>query len=473
MAYVSGFDQDIFISYAQVDNEPLDYCGREVRWVSYLKKQLQKRVDQKLGRISDSKIWMDLDDLAGNDAVTPTIETALCNTAALVIVLSDGYLKSEWCKDEIRGFVEAANADGRLFVIHLAEIPIENRPEDIRDLIGYSFYDKELKAELDPSSSEYSKELLKLRDKLAGKLTEMQKIRESGETSECEGALSPAVFLAETTPDMEDSRSTLAMFIEKLGYRVLPSRLYLRGAQEFEQMLDQDLANTKLFIQLLGAYGSPRTEEFPDGYEGLQLNRALAAKIPLIRAYERETFDFNKLKTEHRKFLEASDVMAQDLEEFKVAIKDKLKDLTLRESKPATDDSGERPVFIYTQKSDTSAAFNIRDRLVDQNLDYEIIVDEDESIEELASIRDYTGLVLVYGELSSGVWIKQKMRTFRELRLAKQPIQPVCVLYFDPPEKRNELLATPPPFFYTLDSTSSEPEFAQFVKELKQANVSL
>lgn len=37
MAYVSGFDQDIFISYAQVDNEPLDYCGREVRWVNYLK----------------------------------------------------------------------------------------------------------------------------------------------------------------------------------------------------------------------------------------------------------------------------------------------------------------------------------------------------------------------------------------------------------------------------------------------------
>ncbi|WP_114324840.1 toll/interleukin-1 receptor domain-containing protein [Candidatus Colwellia aromaticivorans] len=468
MAYVSGFDQDIFISYAQVDNEPLDYCGREVRWVNYLKKQLQKRVDQKLGRISDCKIWMDLDDLAGNDAVTPTIKTAIDNTAALVIVLSDGYLKSEWCRKEIRGFVEAASADGRLFVIHLAEIPIENRPEDIRDLIGYSFYDRELKAELDPSSSEYSKELLKLRDKLAGKLAEMQNIRESGEDAESEDMISPAVFLAETTPDMEDSRSTLAMFIEKLGYRVLPSKLYLRGAQEFEQMLDHDLAHSKLFVQLLGAYGTPRTDEFPEGYEGLQLNRALAAKVPLLRAYERETFNLDKLKSEQRQFLEASDVMAQDLEELKVAIKDKLKDLALRESKPATADSGDKPVFIYTLKSDTSAAFHIRDRLVEQNLDYEIIVDEDESLEELASIRDYTGLVLVYGKCSSGVWIKQKMRTFRELRLAKQPIQPACVLYFEPPEKRNELLATPPPFFHTIDSTSNEIEFEQFISELQQ-----
>ncbi len=473
MAYVSGFNQDIFISYAQVDNEPQYYSGKEVRWVSYLKKQLQKRVDQKLGRISDSKIWMDLDDLAGNDAVTPTIKTAINTTAALVVVLSDGYLKSEWCKAEIRDFVEAANTEGRLFVVHLADISIENRPEEIGDLIGFSFFDKELKAELDPLSSEYSKELLKLREKLAGKLSEMQEKREHGHASSCEESISPAVFLAEATPDMEESRNTLAMFIEKLGYRVLPSRLYLRGAQEFEQMLVQDLAKCKLFVQLLGAYGTPRTDEFPDGYEGLQLNKAIAENLPVLRAYERDTFNFDKLKNEHREFLEASDVMAQDLEELKVAIKDKLKDIALRESKPVTEDSGDKPVFIYTLQSETSAAFQIRDRLVEQNLDYEIIVDEEESLEELASIRDYTGLVLVYGECSSGVWIKQKMRTFRELRLAKQPTQPACVLYFDPPEKRNELLATPPPFFHTIDSTSNEVEFAQFIDELQQIDTTL
>ena len=88
-------------------------------------------------------------------------------------------------------------------------------------------------------------------------------------------------------------------------------------------------------------------------------------------------------------------------------------------------------------------------------------------MEEMAKIRDYSGLVLVYGEQTSGKWIKQQMRTFMDVRLAKQPVEPACALYFDPPEQRNQLLASPPPFFRIIDSSSGEPEFQQFVDELK------
>ena len=64
ITYVPGFEQDIFISYAQVDNQQLDINGREVCWASHLKEQLQRRVDQKLGRKNAttsgwiSKIWL-------------------------------------------------------------------------------------------------------------------------------------------------------------------------------------------------------------------------------------------------------------------------------------------------------------------------------------------------------------------------------------------------------------------------------
>ena len=336
MAYVPRFQQDVFISYAQVDNEPLELNGREVRWVSYLKEQLQRRVDQKLGRKGASKIWMDLEDLAGNDAVTPTIDRAISNTAALVVVLSDGYLSSVWCQKEIRGFIESVGAAGRLFVVHLADISLNDRPEGIRDLIGFNFFDKELKAELDPFSGEYSKELLKLREKLAGKLTEMKNSPEHAMESRNGSAHSPAVLVAEGTPDLDDHRDALVTYVEMLGYRVLPARLYPRGAEDFEEMLDQDLAQAKLFVQLLGQFGTRRTEDFPDGYEGLQLKRAKAAHVPVLCAYERDTVDFEKIRNDaYREFLKASDVMALDLEEFKAVIKEKLEELALRESKPA------------------------------------------------------------------------------------------------------------------------------------------
>jgi hypothetical protein len=467
MAYVKSYDQDIFISYAQVDNAPLNFSGREVRWVSHLKDQLQKRVDQKLGRIDASKIWMDIDNLGGNVCVTPAIDSAIHKTAVLVVVLSDGYLNSIWCQKEIRRFVESAKANDRLFVVHLAEIPFDKRPEEIRDLIGFNFFDKEGSVELDPLSGEYSKELLKLRDKLAGKLIQMQQTPVHEDEGENAAALLPAVLLAEVTPDLDDERDALATYVEKLGYRVLPTRLYLRGAQEFEEMLNRDLEQAKLFVQLLGQFGTSRTEDFPEGYEGLQVSRAKDLQVPLLRAYGRDAVDFDKIKNEsHRQFLEASDVKALDLEEFKADIKKMLEELVLRESKPITPKMGDNPVLIHVLGDDLKSAFHIRDRLDAQNLTYEI-VQEDEPMEEMAKIRDYSGLVLVYGEQTSGKWIKQQMRTFMDVRLAKLPVEPACALYFDPPEQRNQLLASPPPFFRIIDSSSGEPEFQKFVDELK------
>jgi hypothetical protein len=476
MAYVPGFEQDIFISYAQVDNQPMAFNGQREGWVSQLKKLLQLRVDQKLGRIGASRIWMDLEDLAGNESVTHAIDSAIKKTAALVVVLSDGYLNSNWCQKEIRSFVESAMANGRLFVVHLADIPLDDRPEGIRDLVGFNFYDKERKSELDPSSQGYSNELLKLRDKLAGKLKELKESKQTPDQGKQPGnaaAPLPAVLLAEVTPDLDDARDALATYVEKRGYRVLPAKLYPRGAQEFGQMLDQDLAQAKLFVQLLGQFGTRRTEDFPEGYEGFQLDRAKAANVPVLRAYGRDTVNFERIKNEsHRRFLAASDVMALDLEEFKAAIKEKLDELALRESKPAAPHTGNKPVLIHVLGGDLASAFQVRDRLVAQQLAYEI-VDEDEPLEELAKIRDYAGLVLVYGVQSSGKWIKQRMRTFMDLRLSKQPVEPACVLYFDPPEKRRELLASPPPFFHLIDSSSGEPEFQQFVMELRAKGATL
>ena len=471
MAYVPGFEQDIFISYAQVDNQPMDYGDRrDCRWVSYLRDQLQKRVDKKLGRIGATKIWMDLDDLGGNESVTFAIDSALGKTAILVIVLSDGYLASEWCNKEIQSFAESTRANDRLFVVHLADIPLDNRPQEIRDLIGFNFFDKESQGELDPTHDEYNSTLSTLRSTLAEKLKELQQTPDHAGEAGNAASPSPGIFLAEVTPDLADDRDALVTYIEKLGYRVLPTKLYHRGAQEYQQMLDQDLLQAKLFIQLLGQFSTPRTEDFPDGYEGLQLSRAVDAKVPLLRAYERDTVDFDKIKNEsHRQFLEASDVKALDLEEFKADIKKTLEELILRESNPTTPEMGDNPVLIHVRSSDKVAAFHLRDRLAEQNLGYEIVVDEDESLVELAKIREYTGLVLVYGEQSPGIWIKQRMQTFRDLVMSKQGAEPTCVLYFEPPEKRNELLASPPPFFSTIDSGSGETEFQQVIDKLRDS----
>lgn len=468
MAYVPSFEQDIFISYAQVDdNVPLDKKVQD-GWVSHLKQQLQARVDQKLGRTGATKIWMDLDDLAGNEPVTPAIEKALSETAIMLILLSDGYINSVWCQKEVREFVEKTNASGRLFVVHLADITKEDRPEAIQDLVGFNFFDKKLSVELDPSTEEYAQEFLKMRDKLSKKLIEMRAGEEQkleNETHEDFESKSPTVFLSEVTPDLDDSRDAIESYVQKLGYQVLPASYYQRGSKVFTGMLDRDLGQSNLFIQLLGQYATRYTEDFPSGYEGLQLDRALVADVPRIRAYERDSVNFGAIKNKsHEDFLRASDVMALDLEEFKLAIKEKLEQLALIESKPV-ESADESHVLIHALGQDLEAAKKIRNHLAAKDLPFEI-VHEDERLEDLAQIRHYSGLVLVYGEKSPGKWIKERLRTLMNLRLSRRPKEPACALFFDPPEMEDSLLVNVPRFFRRIDSSNAELELSKFIKDL-------
>ena len=92
--YVPYYKHDIFVSYAHVDNEPL--AGADTRWVTNLVTGLQPLLGQKLGRADAYSLWMDYE-LRGNEPVTPDILSQLHETALLVLILSPGYLASEWC----------------------------------------------------------------------------------------------------------------------------------------------------------------------------------------------------------------------------------------------------------------------------------------------------------------------------------------------------------------------------------------
>ena len=59
MAFVSGYQHDVFIRYAHIDDEPSIPGDNATRWVSTLSQILQTRLDQKLGRKGAVKVWMD------------------------------------------------------------------------------------------------------------------------------------------------------------------------------------------------------------------------------------------------------------------------------------------------------------------------------------------------------------------------------------------------------------------------------
>ena len=100
--YVPHYKHDIFVSYAHVDNEPL--AGADTRWVTNLVTGLKPLLGQKLGRADAYSLWMD-NTLRGNEPLTPAF-SASARPAIFVMILSPGYVASEWCCRELSTFTD-------------------------------------------------------------------------------------------------------------------------------------------------------------------------------------------------------------------------------------------------------------------------------------------------------------------------------------------------------------------------------
>ncbi|MFN5288109.1 MAG: toll/interleukin-1 receptor domain-containing protein, partial [Planctomyces sp.] len=106
MAFLNEFRHDYFISYAVVDD--MKPAGVETGWVTNLVRSLDTLLSQEIGRAGRLDAFWDRQDLQRNSPLEAKIREALQSTACFVLVLTNGYLASEWCTRELRWFREAA-----------------------------------------------------------------------------------------------------------------------------------------------------------------------------------------------------------------------------------------------------------------------------------------------------------------------------------------------------------------------------
>src|SRR5215471_8378322 len=102
MAYVPGYDYDIFVSYGRVDDERPheDIAG----WVSTLVRTMRTRLSQGFGREENYSLCFDLSDIRGHHSLSPEIFGKVKKSAIFLLVMSPGWLKSKWCQDEFATF---------------------------------------------------------------------------------------------------------------------------------------------------------------------------------------------------------------------------------------------------------------------------------------------------------------------------------------------------------------------------------
>src|SRR5262245_16281042 len=98
MAYLPGFEHDIFISYSHVD----DLDG----WVEVFQKQLEVELSRLVGRMNLVRVWRDKRRLQGNQLFDQTIQNAINSSALFIALTSNGYFASHYCRKELLWFRE-------------------------------------------------------------------------------------------------------------------------------------------------------------------------------------------------------------------------------------------------------------------------------------------------------------------------------------------------------------------------------
>lgn len=465
MAFVSGYEHDVFVSYAHVDNVPLIAQQPDSRWVSTLAYHLQALLSQKLGRGESLAVWKD-HGLRGNEPITPDIENAVTRAATLLLILSEGYLASDWCRRERELFVAAAGgaaqAAGRIFVVARDEIERERWPAEINDLLGYSFYETDRDSRRtrtlavpvpDPHERSYFDRLGDLRSDVADKLRRLGRpasparpiAHPPGAAAQTESAAGPRepahrVYLAEVSADLQELREEVARYLADSAVPVSPERFYSRAPERFVEAMDRDLAACAVFVQILGRFPFVRSDDLPGGYEGLQQERAKAAGLPLIRWHSPD-LDLATVRDQpHRALLAGPDVVECDVEQFKNLILRTVRRRQVQATAPVP--SGDRFVLVNASAADMPMADALGEMLARFDLGFDIVNGESR-LAELAEAEDYDALLVVYGGCEQS-WVQTRVRDCRQVMLRRKDQAPVCGVFIGPPHEKEPLRCRPP-----------------------------
>lgn len=445
-AFVTGstFQHDVFVSYAHADNPAYD---QSKGWVERLVGHLRELLPEKLQR-GKPDIKFDFS-LPRNTSFPEHIREAVTHSATLLVIFSENYLASEWCQTELSLFLDAASqtegAEGRIFLVRRDDLQPSQRPEALRELLGYPFFVRDEDHQRtqvlgspfvdDPDQKRYFQELDDLRCELADRLLQMKRMAETQETQEVEPpGDQPTIFLAEVTPDLEDARENIRRHLKQMQFRVLPETLYDRSPDAYEIATQADLAQSLVFVQLLGQFATAKTADVPKGYEGLQMDLAENRGLPVLRWHSPE-LDPDSMKDQA--LLKRADVMVMAFEDFKRKIVEEAqRQATMQKwSEQRNEDAF---ILVKANSPEQHGSRAIQDFLDRNNCAYDT-ADKDENVELLVDEYGFNGLIIVYDRVE-GLWAKQELRTCRKLMLKKRGHAPlVCAVYTVPPHEEPSL----------------------------------
>jgi hypothetical protein len=446
MTYVPGYEFDVFVSYAWVDNEALDPADQG--WVDALYHALDTTLAQKIGRKEAFSIWRDRKNLPGNQEISSHIPDQVRNSAIFLAILSPGYVSSKYCLQELQTFVNnvksvenvKTGAAQRLFVVY--KDPIDEfrhkMPEEFRDLRKYKFWKPDLnqkprtlgwplpRRDVADDLPLYYLNIRDLADEIVVKLDEMKV------AADCASSRPPAevrqkkhtqfVFLAEVTDELDPRRDDVRRYLDQAGIGTLPTGAYYGLARtEFERSFSADLDKCKAFVQLLGPFAGKSPPDVPLGFARLQFDLAKSRRIPILQWRSPDLNLMDVFSAAQRELLQAETVQATSFEEFKRTVAHAV----TRTEQPKLERSSF--VFVHAAPVDMDRAQALVEVLRDSFDCVRPLYESDAKAEEIQNeiepkFIECDALVVLFVE--AGIrWVEGQIQQFRKLKpkRAKDP----------------------------------------------------
>jgi hypothetical protein len=270
------------------------------------------------------------------------------------------------------------------------------------------------------------------------------------------------ILLAQVTNDLYDERDQVVAYLSQFGAKILPEGDYKQGGPEFAEAFNAELAQSGMFVQLLGPYRSNRPPDLlaegstePRSYAQFQYDSAKATGKPVLQ-WRRP--DINPATITHwdKRLLDGPDVLVMGLQEFMKEIKKAIdrKNAAAEKEKAKAEKDAEKEktgdgaaksqfLFINADASDKAvtdqllAAFEHKRDWIAAGPLFEGSA-EDITKDLDANLIDCDTLLLVYGK-ADAPWIRAQLRRYSKIERQRGEPPRVKTILFAPPAPKPEI----------------------------------
>ena len=429
MAYTTGFEYDVFISYAAVDDkEPMADNGRG--WVTMFVRNLEMVLGSRLAGSEKLRIYFDRRNLGGNHQLQELPE-AVGKSALFLASTSPAYSQREWTKRELDTFLKGAPDSRRLFAAEYLPLDAgETQPHPLNDRKRLKFWavdemSSQAAIPLTPKDDAFRNLIHDLANQIKQQLVAINAaesarpaIIRAAEVIADDGARRSKgiVFLAQTTDDLEEERNQLRRYLEQFGFLVLPAGDLPGGGEAFRTEIEREIKQADLYVHLLGPRAGRYPADLEDGYGATQIKVAREAGKKLLLWRHPELNLDTVTDARQRALLTDEAVVACGLETFKATVRSRL------ETRPKQEERKRRApslVFIDAMQLDHDVAKIAQQEFRARQLPVAIPLYQgsaEEVREDLTeNMKDCEVLVFIYG-MAPQAWVRAQMRLFSKLR---------------------------------------------------------